>query len=107
MKNQFIQIIVSVPDGKTASLIAEKLLDAKLAACVQLSSQVTSYYRWKGKIEKDPEIQLQIKTSLKHFKEVEKMIVELHPYDVPEIIALSILQASTPYLSWMSGSLKE
>lgn len=106
MEEKYIQIVVSAPEEKIASDIAEKLLVARLVACVQVSSQVISYYRWKGKIEKAVEVLLYIKTSERRYNDVEKMVLELHPYDVPEIIALPILQGNKNYLSWVEENVK-
>ncbi|NOR15838.1 MAG: divalent cation tolerance protein CutA [Candidatus Aminicenantes bacterium] len=98
---EYIVVFCTVPDEKTGRDIAEKLVKERLAACVNLSGSVTSFYWWQGTIEKDSENLLIIKTRREMFPELEAKITSLHPYQVPEIIALPILQGHPPYLDWI------
>ena len=104
--HEFIQIICNCPDKETATNIASHLIELKLAACVNIIENVQSVYRWQGKIEHDVEFQLQIKTTLRLFAEVEKTLNELHPYDIVEVIALPIIKGHQPYLDWIRDNVK-
>ncbi len=101
------KIIVGVTCGsqKEARRIARALVDARLAACVNvMQAAVESIYRWKGKVETAREYLLVIKSSRKRFAALEREVRRLHSYDVPEIIALPIELGSRPYLAWIEGS---
>ena len=82
------------------------LLQEKHCACVNLIPQVQSLYLWQGEIQQDQEILMLIKTSKEKYAALEQRIMELHPYDTAEVIALDIRQGSQKYLSWISESLK-
>ncbi len=93
-------VFVTVPDNKTAGRIVSALLKEKLAACVS-TFPVSSRYRWKGKTKSAKEVQLFIKTS-GPVEKLKRRIVELHPYDVPEILAIEIKKGLPAYLAWMA-----
>jgi len=92
-------VLVTAPSRKIAKLISSALLKEKLAACVT-SLPVSSQYLWQGKIESAEEIQLLIKTSAP-VEKIKRRIVELHPHEVPEILALEIRKGLPAYLAWM------
>lgn len=92
-------VLVTVPNRKTARCLSFALLEEKLAACVSVFP-VSSRYRWKGKIEAANELQLLIKTSAP-FEKLEKRITDLHPYEVPEILAFEVREGLSDYLVWM------
>ncbi|MEY4517428.1 MAG: hypothetical protein RLZZ499_27 [Cyanobacteriota bacterium] len=94
--------VASLAEGKA---IATKLIEAKLAACVNLFP-LDSIYLWQGKINQDQEYQLIIKTDLSKFDELAATIKTLHSYEVPEIIALPIIAGSKTYLDWLGASLQ-
>ncbi|MCT7989446.1 divalent-cation tolerance protein CutA [Laspinema olomoucense] len=94
---------VTAPTRTEAEAIAEALVESRLAACVSLTP-IHSIYTWKGKINKEEEWQLTIKTDLRQFTRLESTIKSLHSYEVPEIIAIPIIAGSTPYLNWISES---
>jgi periplasmic divalent cation tolerance protein len=98
---EYIVVFCTVPDEKTGQDLAAKLVEERLAACVNLNGGITSFYWWQDKIEKDSENLLIIKTRRELFPELEAKIRSLHPYQVPEIIALPILQGHPPYLDWI------
>jgi periplasmic divalent cation tolerance protein len=98
---EHIVVLCTIPDEKTGLDMAEKLVAEKLAACVNLSGGLTSVYRWQEKIEKETESLLIIKTRRILFSALEERIISLHPYQVPEIIALPILKGHPPYLDWI------
>jgi len=93
-------VLTTTPNIKEAEILAEKIVRAKLAACVQILPQIKSFYFWEGEIQKDSENLLLIKTLPEKFAELEKFIKENHSYDVPEIVALSAEKVSQNYLDW-------
>jgi periplasmic divalent cation tolerance protein len=99
-ENELLIVLCTVPDEETAERIARGLVEARLAACVNGIPGLKSYYRWKGKIAVDPEIQLLIKTQRARFEELAAWVRAHHPYEVPEIVALSVEQVSESYLRW-------
>ncbi len=103
---QFLQIICNCPNKETASSLANRLIELNLAACVNIIENVQSVYHWQGNIEHDIECQLQIKTASTLFDAVEQTLVELHPYDTVEVIALPIIKGHQPYLDWIRDNVK-
>ena len=97
--NEFLLVFTTVPDEKIAQKIVKGLIEERLAACVTISASAQSYYWWEGKISKDNEHVLFIKTKAILFSKLEKKIQEIHPYEVPEIIAVPILKGPTRYLN--------
>lgn len=97
---------MTAANGEEAVRLADLLIGAHLAACVQILPQMESVYRWQGKIERQPEILLLVKTTRSKFDELEREVRALHSYDTPEIIALPIVAGSAPYLEWLRASLK-
>ncbi|MCX7732684.1 MAG: divalent-cation tolerance protein CutA [candidate division WOR-3 bacterium] len=102
---RYLQVFVPVPDRRTASRISRTLLEERLAGCVQISGPIVSSYWWEGKIEQSREWLLLIKTDKAHYPLLERRIRELHPYRVPEIIALAITAGYQPYLNWLVSEL--
>ncbi|MCJ7715810.1 MAG: divalent-cation tolerance protein CutA [Anaerolineales bacterium] len=95
-------VLVTAPDSDTAVLIANTLLEKKLAACVNIYPGLRSIYRWEGKIQDESEVLMMIKTRVELIDtSLIPLIQELHPYQVPEIISLPISGGSEPYLSWI------
>ncbi len=99
--NRYIQVITTVSKKSDTGKIAKYLIDKRLAACIQIAGPRKSIYRWKGKIETIKEWACIIKTRKNLYKKVEKAIKKIHPYEVPEIIAISIAQGSKDYLKWL------
>ncbi|GLX78969.1 divalent-cation tolerance protein CutA [Thalassotalea insulae] len=98
-------ILSTCPSQEVAEQIADTLVKENLAACINILPQITSIYQWQGKIERDQEVQLLIKTKVELFPVINDRITQLHPYDVPEVIALDITQGSHAYLQWIDESL--
>ena len=101
-----ILIFTSVPDLRSARFLAKLLVEKRLAACVSFREGFTSVYRWKGKVENAREVLLFIKSSKKKFVKIKQLIRHVHPYEVPELIAVPITQGSSEYLSWLMRSIK-
>ncbi|MBI1194343.1 MAG: divalent cation tolerance protein CutA [Gammaproteobacteria bacterium] len=100
---EYCLIYSSCPDEKTARALADALLDRRFAACVSVLSGVTSYYVWQGKRESSPEALLMIKTTKALYAEVEALIRERHPYELPEVIAVPIEGGLPDYLGWIAS----
>jgi periplasmic divalent cation tolerance protein len=94
-------VFITASSNGEAENIAEKLVANKLAACVSIIPNIKSFYWWEDKLCKDEELLLVAKTKTSLFKELEKAVKELHSYDVPEIILLSIEDGANTYLDWI------
>ena len=90
------------PDAETAERLARTLLDRKLAACINILPGIKSLYTWKGASESAEEFLLLIKTLSNAYQAVEQAILELHPYELPEIIAVPIAAGLPGYLAWVT-----
>jgi periplasmic divalent cation tolerance protein len=101
-QSQFVLVLVTAPELKTARALTKSILTARLAACVNLVPAIESNYRWKGKIERSREILMLIKTRTDRIGKLEKQIITQHPYDTPEFIVLPITQGNQRYLDWLS-----
>lgn len=100
-------VLCTVPDRDTAEQIAANLVTEQLAACVTIVPGITSVYRWKNRIEKDAEYLLIIKTHSAVFATLQDNIRRLHPYELPEVIAVPITDGLPEYLDWISTSLAQ
>jgi periplasmic divalent cation tolerance protein len=105
--NEYLLVISTVPNKEEGSQIAQKLVEERLAACVNISSAVQSFYWWQGRISDDQEFMLFIKTKSSLFPKLKERIKSLHSYEVPEIIALPIYAGSKDYLNWIQSSTQE
>lgn len=106
MAENHIVALCTVPDRATGEKLAQALVEERLAACVNLVTGVTSVYRWEGKVQKETECLLVIKTGVTRFNVLKRRIQELHPSELPEIIALPIIHGSREYLNWITESTK-
>lgn len=98
-------VLCTVPSAEEGKKIATVLVKEGLCACVNRIPSVTSYYIYEGDFCEDSEELLVIKTLPRHFERLEARILELHPYDVPEIIATDITAGNEAYMEWLKGSL--
>ena len=103
-KAKALLVLCTCPNQAVAEEIATLLLERRLAACVNRVPGVESMYRWEGKIERDQEQLLLIKTTPDVYSELERLVLETHPYDVPEVIAVPVDEGSERYLDWIAGS---
>ena len=102
------QLVLSTcPDRETAERLATTLVERRLAACVNIVPGLTSVYRWQGAIQTDAEVLLLIKTDAQRFPALEKTLREEHPYELPEIVAVTISNGSPGYLRWITTELDE
>ncbi len=100
---EFIQVFTTVDSEEKANKIASKLLDDRIAGCVQVFGPISSRYWWKGKIEQATEWFCLIKAKRRDYDAIETSIKKIHPYDVPEILALPVLDGNPDYLKWIQS----
>ena len=100
-----IVVFLTAPNGEEATRLADLLIGAHLAACVQILPEMESVYRWQGKIERQSEILLIAKTTAGKFADLEREVRALHSYETPEIVAVPLVAGSKPYLEWLTNSL--
>jgi periplasmic divalent cation tolerance protein len=96
-------VITNLPDRASAEKLAALLIERRLAACVNLLAPCESVYRWRGEVQNDEEHPLLIKTAGDRYAELEAAIRANHPYELPEIIAVSIVQGLPAYLKWIES----
>ena len=101
----FIHVITATDKREDAERIARSLVEMRLDGCVQIVGQVTSIYRWRGKIETAGEWLCLIKTSAERYGAIEQAIRTVHPYETPEILAVPVAAGSRDYLEWLRGEL--
>jgi periplasmic divalent cation tolerance protein len=97
---ELLLVMTSLPDKEVAKQLAKRLIDARLAACVQIQSGVQSIYRWEGRLCEEQEVVLVAKTTAEQWPAISAFIKQNHPYDVPEIIAQPITHSDTDYARW-------
>ncbi|MGM0594842.1 MAG: divalent-cation tolerance protein CutA [Pseudomonadota bacterium] len=98
-------VITTCPDMAVAGQIADTLVAERLAACVNILPGAVSVYEWQGRVERDQELILLIKSRSDQLEELESRLLALHPYELPELIAVPIEQGLAPYLSWIDTQL--
>ena|ERR1700722_5386216 len=100
-----IVVLSACATADEAHSIATKLIEARLAACVNVIPGVRSFYRWKGKVEQAEECMLVIKTSRRQFESLRIELEKAHTYEVPEVVALPVVEGSPNYLNWLDNEL--
>jgi len=94
-------VLVTAPDRATASALARALVEARVAACVNVVGDVTSVYRWQDAVQEEAEVLLIVKSTAGRLPELERLLAERHPYDVPECVALAPDRVEAKYLQWL------
>ena len=104
---KYLLVMTTVPDIEVGQIIAEKIIEERLAACVTLQATGQSLYWWQGKITQDQELTLFIKTKKESYPVLEEKIRQIHPYDTPEVIALPVFAGSKDYLRWIDNETRK
>jgi periplasmic divalent cation tolerance protein len=99
-------VLTTCPDDETAAHLARELVSAGLAACVSRLPGLRSVYRWENGVSEDAEVLLLIKTTAARYAALESRVVSLHPYELPELIAVPVDAGLPPYLDWVSDSVR-
>jgi periplasmic divalent cation tolerance protein len=99
----FMVVLTTVPTPEQAQVLALGLLEKKLAACVQIGAAITSLYPWEGRIETATEIPVSVKTTKALYPALEAFVIAHHPYAVPQILALPVVQGLGAYLDWVES----
>ena len=108
--NEILLVITNLPDAQVAGQLAQRLVEERVAACVNQLAPCTSTYRWQGNVETATEIPLLIKTTRAAYPRLEQLICDAHPYELPEIIAVPVTTGLPAYLDWVTretSTLKE
>jgi periplasmic divalent cation tolerance protein len=100
-------VVTNLPDRESAETLAALLIERRLAACVNILAPCRSVYRWKGEIQHDDEHPLLIKTTQERYAELEASIRANHPYELPEIIAVSLTHGLPAYLQWVESETRD
>jgi periplasmic divalent cation tolerance protein len=100
-EHEVLLVLTNLPDRATAERVADTLVTAGVAACVNIMAECTSVYHWQGKLEHTAEVPLLIKTSRAAYPQLESLLRKQHPYELPEIIALPVSAGLPEYLNWV------
>lgn len=99
-------VLVTVPDANTGEELARAMVEARLAACANILPGLTSIYRWEGEIRQDSESLIIFKTTEATLPLLKEKVLEFHPYEVPEFLALSVADGHRPYLHWVGAEVE-
>ena len=102
--SSFVIVLTTFPAGQDPTPLATALVDEHLAACVNVLPAMQSIYRWEGKVERATEHQLVIKTRRERVEALKTRLAALHPYDVPEVLVLPVIDGAGSYLAWIQAS---
>jgi len=94
-------VLVTAPDAEEGARIGRRLVEERLAACVNVVPGLRSLYLWEGRVEDDAEVLLVVKTRAERLDALALRVRDLHPYDVPEVVALPVVGGSAEYLAWV------
>jgi len=106
MPSSTLITLCTCPSQTVAEEIANSLVKQGIAACINIIPKVTSIYKWQGKLERDDEALMLIKTDRSRYQDLEQALTTLHPYELPEIIAVPVEQGLTGYLNWVTQCTK-
>jgi len=101
LHTEILTVFVTVPDVEVAERLGRTLVDERLAACANIVQDVLSVYRWEGEVRRDSEALVIMKTTADGLAALEARAIELHPYDVPEVLALPVVGGHGPYMDWV------
>lgn len=104
MSDPTVQVVLCTCPADAAQALSRALVGERLAACVNITAGLTSVYRWQGAVTEDAETLLVIKTAADRLGALQARLTELHPYEVPEILALDVAAGAAPYLAWVVDS---
>jgi periplasmic divalent cation tolerance protein len=99
-------VFTTLPSADKAAELAKLVVEERLAACANLLPAIRSIYRWQGKLQDENEVLLLLKTRAEHLERLKLRILELHPYEVPEVLAVPVESGYQPYLEWLAGETK-
>jgi periplasmic divalent cation tolerance protein len=99
-------VFTTLPSADKAAELAKVLVEERLAACANLLPAIRSIYRWQGKLQDENEVLVLLKTRAEHLERLKLRILELHPYEVPEVLAVPVEAGYQPYLDWLAGETK-
>jgi periplasmic divalent cation tolerance protein len=99
-------VFTTLPSADKAAELAKALIEERLAACANLLPAIRSIYRWQGKLQDENEVLVLLKTRAEHLERLKLRILELHPYEVPEVLAVPVEAGYQPYLEWLAGETK-
>jgi len=99
-------VFTTLPSAEKAAELGKALVEERLAACANLIPAVRSIYRWQGKLQDENEVLVLLKTRAEHLERLKLRILELHPYEVPEVLAVPVEAGYQPYLDWLAGETK-
>lgn len=105
MSTEYQIVLNTCPNRASAEQLARELINQNIAACVNMIPEVRSFYRWQGKVESSQEVLLLIKSDKTHYHSIQKLILEQHPYELPEIIAVPIDHGFGDYFNWINSNL--
>ena len=106
LRNSYIIIIVTTAGREEAETIVQRLLEARLIACANIIGPVSSHFHWSGKIEKAEEYLILMKSRKELFEKLSETVRALHSYEVPEILALPVVEGSKAYMDWLGSCLR-
>jgi periplasmic divalent cation tolerance protein len=106
LESPVIVVLTTAPSQEVADTIAETLVEERLVACANLVPGVTSVFRWKGQVFRDSEILVVLKTTTAQLGPLRRRLVELHPYELPEMLALDVRGGHGPYLEWVRAEVE-
>ncbi|KAK9172065.1 CutA1 divalent ion tolerance protein family protein [Cryptosporidium meleagridis] len=105
-ESNIILVYISAPNQDEATLIAKTLVDEELCACVSIIPSVRSIYKFKGQVHDENEVMLLVKTTSQLFTALKEKVVEIHSYEIPEIIAVKVVHGNENYINWVNQTVK-
>ncbi len=105
--SQYVVVFMTTPDEEVAATIGRQVVEEGLCACCNIVNPIRSIYRWKGRVHDEKEVLCVLKTRSALFESLKKRVKELHPYEVPELVALPIEEGLSEYLGWIDEVTEE